>query len=125
MTQFRASKALEKQIERLKQSNNDSKIKESNTEREKQRRDKLENDSLEQDNRQRKLYAALTFSLVSAYIATVFVILFMCGLKMIYLSDKILMILLGTSLAQIIGLFTFVMKYLFPNGKTKQSTSKG
>jgi hypothetical protein len=90
------------------------------------KKQKLKNKSNKQDINQRKRYAFRTFTLVSAYIIAVFIILFMCGYQenSFSLSDNILMILLGTALANVIGLFAFVMKYLFNTGNKNKIKQK-
>jgi hypothetical protein len=41
----------------------------------------------------------------------------LCNIKIINLSDPVLITLLSASFAKILGLFYFVMRYLFPNNQ--------
>ncbi|MCT4644810.1 MAG: hypothetical protein N4A74_07480 [Carboxylicivirga sp.] len=66
-----------------------------------------------QNRRERKRYAVRTFWLVVGYIGCVLLIVVFAGLEFLKLSDTILLALIVTSFAKIIGLFVFVMKYLF------------
>jgi hypothetical protein len=76
---------------------------------------RIENKGNLQDQDERKKYAIYTFRLVAFYVFTILLITISCGLEWLKLSDTVILALLGGSLAQIIGLFAFVMKYLFPN----------
>ncbi len=67
----------------------------------------------QQDRDERKKYAKLTFWLVVSYLFIVFVILFFTGFNLIQISDTVLIALVVTSFAQVVGLFAFVMRYLF------------
>lgn len=69
--------------------------------------------SKKQNRKERKKYARRTLRLVVGYLSVVFIIIFLCGYKCMVLSDTILIALVVTSFAQVIGLFAFVMKYLF------------
>ncbi|MCG8579291.1 MAG: hypothetical protein MI866_05215 [Bacteroidales bacterium] len=70
-----------------------------------------------QDRGERKKYALLTYCLVVFYIVSVLTITILNGCNVIELSDPILIALIVTSFAKIVGLFVFVMKYLFDNNK--------
>jgi type IV secretory pathway component VirB8 len=80
--------------------------------------EQFEADSI-QDREERKKYAFCTFILVCSYLLVVLVITIFSGIKinnssnLLNISDTVLITLQGTALAQIIGLFAFVMKYLF------------
>lgn len=76
---------------------------------------RIENKGNLQDQDERKKYAIYTFRLVAFYVFTILLITISCGMEWLKLSDTVILALLGGSLAQIIGLFAFVMKYLFPN----------
>lgn len=71
----------------------------------------------QQNRKEREKYAHKSYYLVLRYLFAVLLIIFLVGIKVISLSDSILLTLLGTSLLQIIGLFKYVMKYLFPSEK--------
>ena len=67
----------------------------------------------------RVAYANKIFSLVCIYLCVVGVMLWQGGMELsgFQLSDNVLIALLTTTTANVIGLFTFVVKYLFPNDK--------
>lgn len=89
------------------------------------RRLELENQSLEgdnigesQDRDQRKEFAERIFSFVCIYMFAVFFILFLCGSPSSFkLSDTVLITLLGTTTANVIGILIIVVKYLFSRNK--------
>lgn len=89
------------------------------------RRLELENQSLEgdnigdsQDRKQRKEFAEKIFSFVCLYMFSVFLILFLCGSPSNFkLSDTVLITLLGTTTANVIGILIIVVKYLFSRNK--------
>jgi hypothetical protein len=70
-----------------------------------------------QDRSQRKDFAVRIFWFVCAYMACVFLILVFSGIKGngFILSDAVLVTLLGTTTATIVGVFNFVARYLFHN----------
>lgn len=73
-----------------------------------------ENQGDSQDRDQRKAFAERIFSFVCYYMFFVFLILFLCGSQgRFHLSDTVLVTLLGTTTANVIGLFVIVVKYLF------------
>lgn len=71
----------------------------------------------QQDRDQRKEFALKIFNFVSLYMFGVFFILILCGINSndFSLSDTVLVTLLGTTTATIIGVFNFVARYLFHN----------
>ncbi len=72
---------------------------------------------LSQDIDERKIYAKKTFRLVSFWISGVFLLLILCGLKLPYfvfeLPESLLLAVIGGTTLNILGVFIFVMKYLF------------
>lgn len=89
---------------------------------------KLRNDALEeinksntQDRGQRKDFAERIYSFASIYMLGVFIILFISGTETtnFYLSDNVLITLLGTTTANVIGMFAIVVTYLFSRNKSK------
>lgn len=74
-----------------------------------------------QDRLQRKAYADNIFTFLCIYMIIVFVILFKhgCLFNGFELSDSVIVALITTTTANIIGIFVFVVRYLFntPNGK--------
>lgn len=83
---------------------------------------KLQSEELagkEQDRKQRKILAWVAFGFLVAYMLCVFLILFFVGDedRKFSLDNSVLITLLTTTTANIIGIFAFVMKYLFnPKG---------
>ena len=77
--------------------------------------DKLreEVESLKQDRRQRKTFSYRIFCFMCAYMAVSLAAVFLKGLGKMDLSDGVLISLMTTSLANVIGIFNFVAKYLF------------
>lgn len=68
-----------------------------------------------QDIAMRKRYADHIFSLVSIYMFAVFLILILSGSPSSFsMSDTVLVTLLGTTTANVIGVLVIVAKYLFP-----------
>ncbi len=72
-------------------------------------------ESLKQDRRQRKYLSYALFLFMCVYMAAALVVVFLCGFSVMYLSDTVLGILLTTTLADVIGIFSFVAKYLYHN----------
>jgi hypothetical protein len=77
-----------------------------------------------QDRKERKRYAKSTFKFLKIYTYIMLSILFLSGINgslwffdfsKFHLSDTVLITLISTSLASIVGIFAFVMKYLFKN----------
>ena len=76
---------------------------------------KLEIRSKAQDIAMRKEYADKTFALVCLYMICVFILIILaCTPADFNMSDNVLMVLLGTTTVNVIGLFAIVMNYLFP-----------
>lgn len=69
-----------------------------------------------QDREQRKDFAERIFSFLVVYMTVVCFILFLSGITVnhFFLSDTVLVTLLGTTTANVIGIFIVVAKYLFP-----------
>lgn len=76
---------------------------------------KEELESLKQDRQQRKVLSIALFIFMCVYMAVALLIVFLCGLFVMYLSDTVLVTLLTTTLADVIGIFGFVAKYLYHN----------
>lgn len=76
---------------------------------------KEELESLKQDRKQRKILSFALFGFMCVYMAVALLIVFLCVLFVMYLSDTILVTLLTTTLADVIGIFGFVAKYLYHN----------
>lgn len=76
---------------------------------------KEELESLKRDRQQRKVLSIALFIFMCVYMAVALLIVFLCGLFVMYLSDTVLVTLLTTTLADVIGIFSFVTKYLYHN----------
>lgn len=70
-------------------------------------------EGLKQDRKQRKIFGYCIFGFMCSYMAAAIVIVFFCGFGLVYLSDKVISILIGSTLVEVIGIFTFVARYLF------------
>ncbi len=69
--------------------------------------------SLKQDREQRKDFSNRIFVFMCLYMFVAIVIVFCCGFGWMRLDPSVLITLLTTTLADVIGVFTFVAKYLF------------
>ena len=79
---------------------------------------KGENENNSQERGQRKNYAKNVFIFVMAYMVIVLAILFIQGFcTCFYLSDSVLITLLGTTTANVISVLVIVMAYLFSRKK--------
>ena len=68
-----------------------------------------------QDIEMRREYADKTYLFVCVYMVFVFMLIFLaCSPSSFEMSDDVLMVLLGTTTVNVIGLFAIVMNYLFP-----------
>ena len=95
-------------------------------EKEKLRKLKLENDAIEgsnigdsQDRGQRKDFAERVYYFACVYMVFVFLILFLSGStgENFKLNDTVLVTLLRTTTANVIGVFAIVVTYLFSRKK--------
>lgn len=66
-----------------------------------------------QDREQRKVFSSRIFVFMCAYMGVAIIIVFLCGCRFMTLDDSVLITLLTTTLANVIGVFNFVAKYLF------------
>ena len=80
-------------------------------------RSRLINLQLKQDLEQRKKYADRIFCLICVWLFAIFGIVALQGFsfKGFDVSDKILMVLIGGTTINVLGLFVIVARYLFPN----------
>lgn len=72
-------------------------------------RERLKSDR--QDRKQRKMYTSRVWSFIEVYFVIIFFIV--CFSQLIRLSDAVLMVILGTTTTNILGLAYIVMRYLF------------
>lgn len=79
-----------------------------------------------QDRRERKRYADRIFYLIMVWLIAIFVFLILQGFAQdagyAPLSDAVLITLLGTTTATVLGLFALVTKYLFSEKRIQKST---
>lgn len=68
---------------------------------------------LKQDREQRKIFSYSLFGFMCLYMAASLAITILSGCFALHLSDTVLITLLTTTLADVIGVFAFVAKYLF------------
>lgn len=67
-----------------------------------------------EDRKLRAKWAERIYGFVSLYMLAIFFILFLCGLPLNFsLSDNVLIVLLGTTTANVIGIFMVVATYYF------------
>lgn len=77
-----------------------------------------ENAGDDQDRQQRKEFADKIFDFVRNYMLFVCVVLFLKGItSQFYLSDSVIITLLGTTTANVIGILIIVVTYLFSRKK--------
>ncbi len=74
---------------------------------------KEELEGRKQDRKQRGEYANKIFVLLCAYLGIILLALFLSGLRVMNTSDTVLVALVTTATANVIGIFIFVAKYLF------------
>lgn len=70
-------------------------------------------EDLRQDRNQRKILSYCIFGFMCVYMAAAIVVVFFCGFGIMELKESILIALLTTTLANVIGVFNFVAKYLY------------
>lgn len=81
------------------------------------KREKVED--LKQNRKERTKYAEYTFSFLCWFCSALFLIIFLSGVNAnpqangFHLSDNVLITLITTSLSTVVGIFIFVMRYLF------------
>jgi hypothetical protein len=82
-------------------------------EEEDKRRKQLDNDGLAQDMDERKIYAHRIFVLICMWLFLVAIVFLAEGNGNLHYSDNVIITLLTTTTANVIGLFILVTKYLF------------
>ena len=70
-------------------------------------------ETIKQDREQRKPFSVALFVFMCVYMSVAILIVICCGLGWLKLSDKVTITMLTTTLANIIGIFSFVAKYLY------------
>ena len=85
----------------------------------------IENDGLKQDIAERKKYAHRIFCLISTWLASVLVIIFLDGFGSsatvlpwihlpFHLSEPVVLAIVGSTTLDVLGIFYIVTNYLFP-----------
>lgn len=69
--------------------------------------------SQKQDREQRKIFGYCIFAFMCVYMIIAISIVFMCGWGKMQLSDMVIITLIGSTLIEVIGIFNFVVRYLF------------
>ncbi len=78
-----------------------------------QEREELYNKSLLNDIKLRAELTKKIFNMVATYIFIALILVALSGLGLMHLSDTVLVTLISTTLASVIGLLTFIVKYFF------------
>lgn len=68
-----------------------------------------------QDRKQRGKFSIWIFVFMGAYMLSVVVVLILSGAEVLHLSDGVLISMMTTTTADVIGVFIVVAKYLFHN----------
>lgn len=66
-----------------------------------------------QDRTERKRYADKLFVFLSVFVAIMLLIVFLNGFNILKLDNSVIITLISTTAANIIGIFIYVVKYLF------------
>jgi len=77
------------------------------------RKKRLKNDGIAQDMDERKVYAHRIFILICMWLFLVAIVIIATGNGNLHYSDGVMVTLLTTTSANVIGLFVLVTKYLF------------
>jgi cytochrome c biogenesis protein CcdA len=91
---------------------------------EKVRSAKIKNDIEEQDKAERKSYASTITAIVCLWLVFVAIVFVASGKGNLHYSDNVLITLLTTTTANVIGLFVIVANYLFKSKPVKKSKIK-
>jgi hypothetical protein len=76
---------------------------------------RLNNDIKEQDKEERKFYANLIFTTTTLWLTLVLIVFVAIGQGRLHYSDSVIITLLTTTTANVIGLSIIVANYLFRN----------
>ena len=69
--------------------------------------------NISQDRSLRKIFAYVLFGFLAVYAVATVSLVYICGFGVAHLSDAVLITMLSTTLANVIGTFSFVAKYLY------------
>lgn len=70
-----------------------------------------------QNTKYRRLFSNWVMWIVPSWLLGVLLLVILCGLQFMTLSDQVLVALLATTTANILGLAYIVLKGMFPQGK--------
>lgn len=101
-------------------SNQSDKLTQSEIKKQAIERGNLENKSLDQDIREREKYTDKIYNLIYKWLQGIGLIILFQGFlpkKFFYLSDKVLIALIGGTTINVLGLFAIVVCYLFRKPK--------
>lgn len=82
----------------------------------------LENQQLRQDNNNRGVYAKRLYVLLCLWLGGLFVVLFLQGFARgiwFTLTENVLLAVVGGTTLNVLGLFTIVVRYMFPSREKK------
>lgn len=82
------------------------------------------NKTLAQNNNERKKYGGWIFLLTCVWAFLIFVIMFLQGFKIMFLSEKVLITLITSTTINFFGFFLLVVKYLFNTNRTQDKVNK-
>lgn len=85
---------------------------------------RLRNKIIEEDMRARKHYARALFILVCSWLGIALAIVILVGWKVLALSDAVLIALITTTTASVIGLFAIVARYFYRQTHHLPSTTE-
>ncbi len=69
----------------------------------------------------RKLYLQKSFYLVGTILYITFLIVILVGIGIVDLTDAVLMTILGTTVAQVVGILAIAFHWLYPRGSEKNN----
>ena len=96
--------------------------------KEETRRYEVETHGIEQEQEERKKYAHRVFVLCCCWVSAIYVMLMFAGFGSyvhfkFHLSETILLAAIGSTTANIIGVFLIVVRYIFPDRKERTKSN--
>lgn len=85
---------------------------------------KEEIESLKQNREQRKVFAQKIYTSVCIYFVIILVLVYLIAFSCAFLSDEVLIILISTTTANVIGLLVIVARYLFPRNDSDNKDTR-
>jgi hypothetical protein len=83
-----------------------------------ERKAEAEIDNYKQNTKERKKYADLIWQFTCFWCVYIGAMLFLCGIKKIFLSDLVITALIGSTTVTLTGFFLLVTQYLFNKDKS-------